>query len=166
MQELVGIVRYLINHLNLYYNMRYALGHAFNLRDLFMNFKKGKLKITCAECLRLNKERHREDFAQMLFKESVKMVLEDIIENGDVFELPTGKRKVWLRIKRFTGADFLKGRKQGRWQNVDLLESNFSGHQMVFEYETRAITKTKPVYLDPKRRDRIIEKTNQGIIYY
>lgn len=166
MQDLTETVKSLINHLNQSYNMKYALGHAFSMKHLFMNFKIDKLKITKKECNKLYNIHNKRDLGECIFRDCVKMVIDDIIENEDIFELPTTSKKSVLRIKRFTDDVFIKHRQNGRWKDVDVFVSNYSGHQMVFEYQFKGGMKWKPVYLDPKRRDKILERTNEGVIYY
>jgi hypothetical protein len=40
--------------------MNYATGAAFNLKDLFLNFKTEKLKISCKECQMINGDMHKD----------------------------------------------------------------------------------------------------------
>ena len=34
--------------------MNYAVGHSFNVDEMFMNFPYKKLKLTCEDCKRIN----------------------------------------------------------------------------------------------------------------
>lgn len=45
MPRLIGIVRYLIKDINPYIDMKYALGYAFNIHDMFAGFDTGKLDL-------------------------------------------------------------------------------------------------------------------------
>ena len=56
--------------------MRFALGHSFNLEDLFYNFPLKKLKLTCAECYELIGELHRNKLAKRIFIECFKLVIQ------------------------------------------------------------------------------------------
>jgi hypothetical protein len=78
--------------------MKYAIGCAFNLNDLFMNFDKSKLKITSELCEKLIKDRHKINLVKKIFKESVKIILKDILENNVTFELPTHSRKADIHV--------------------------------------------------------------------
>lgn len=145
--------------------MNYALGYAFNLQDMFHNFKTNKLSISCKECVKLFKTDVRAKVAQRIFKESAKIILQDVIDNNVTFELPTGKQRASIYIKRFNEDKFVAGRKNGKWRDIDFLTSDFSGYQMVFEYITKGFKKEKPIYLSKYLKNQITENTNNGKQY-
>jgi hypothetical protein len=78
--------------------MNYATGCAFNLDDLFMNLDKSKLKITSILCDKLVHDRHKDALIRQIFKESVKLIFKDILDNNVTFELPTGSRKSDIHV--------------------------------------------------------------------
>lgn len=143
-----------------------ALGCAFNLSDLFMNLDLKKLKINCNECDKLIHTRHRDRLAILIFKECVKLVLDDIIENNITFWLPLkGKVQANIHMKMFEGDDFKNLRKHGKWKDVDFLASFFKAYAIkLFMYGQRT-PREKFVYVDTKRRNRITERINQGVSY-
>lgn len=145
--------------------MNYALGHALNTEELFLNFNTSKLQLTSNECEELIGDKHRMKLAQRIFRKCVQLVVDDIIEDGNTFNLP-GNRHAKLYIKRVSDDDFAKARRLGKWSDVDFLASNFSGHQMTLEYQSTKMTLSKPVYLNPARRDKITKYTNEGKAYY
>ena len=147
--------------------MNYATGCAFNLEELFENFDLSKLKMTCALCTRMNNDPHRDTVVKKIFKESVNVILNDIIENNVTFELPTGGRKADIHITRYSDEDFAKARRNGKWKDVDFLKSYFTGYQMTFNMYDKdgGVTRTKPIYLDKEKRDKIIQYTNEGKQY-
>jgi len=55
------------------------------------------------------------------------MVLDDVIENSDVFELPTRSRKCEIYMKEVKDEDFKKARRKRKWRDIDFLASNFTG---------------------------------------
>lgn len=147
--------------------MNYATGCAFNLDEMFLNFKKSKLKMTSNQCEKINKDPHRNKLIQKIFRESVKLILNDIIENNVTFELPTGARKSDIHIKRYYKEEFAKGRQNGKWKDVDYLQSNFTGYQLILTMYGKGGTRNriKPIYLNKEYKDKITKYTNEGKQY-
>lgn len=145
---------------------RYALGCAFNLNDLFLNFNLKRLDITCNQCDKIISNRHRNHLCIKIFKEHFKLVINDIIENNITFILPLkGKVQCTMHMKMFEGDDFRRLRRHGKWKDVDFLASMFKGYSIkLFMYGQRA-TREKFVYVDNNYKNRITEKTNNGMSY-
>lgn len=146
--------------------MNYATGHALNTSEIFSTFNVKKLKVSSKACQELIGERHKEKLAQKIFKHSIDLVLNDIIDNNATFDLPTASRKAEMKMKRFGREIFTEARKHGKWKDVDFLASNFSAYQIVFNFQSKGVMREKLVYLDPAHRDRITEHTNNQKQYY
>ena len=145
----------------------YAMGHCFTGKDLFNNFPVNKLKMSKEQCIATYPDGSKRDLAASIFTRSVQMVVNDIINNNVDFKFPTlGQTQAYLRMKRTTGQNFKKAFKNGKWNDVDFLTSNFSGYQIVLDMESKKrTTRQKDIYLSPKDRDRITENTNLGKQY-
>ena len=145
----------------------YAMGHCFTGKDLFNNFPVNKLKMSNEQCVTTYPDGSKRDLAASIFTRSVQMVVDDIINNNVDFKFPTlGQTQAYLRMKRTTGQNFKKAFKNGKWNDVDFLTSNFSGYQIVLDMESKKrTTRQKDIYLSPKDRDRITENTNLGKQY-
>ncbi len=145
----------------------YAMGHCFTGKDLFNNFPVNKLKMSKEQCVATYPDGSKRDLAASIFTRSVQMVVDDIINNNVDFKFPTlGQTQAYLRMKRTTGQNFKKAFKNGKWNDVDFLTSNFSGYQIVLDMESKKrTTRQKDIYLSPKDRDRITENTNLGKQY-
>lgn len=146
--------------------MNYATGYAMNTEDLFLSFPTKKMEMTAKACEELIGNRHKEVIAKKIFKSAVGMVLNDIIENNVTFNLPTHSKKAELFMKRFEKDKFAEARKNGKWQDVDFLLSDFCAYQIVFHFQSKGIMRNKLVYLDSTNRDKITDYTNQGKQYY
>lgn len=146
--------------------MNYATGYAMNTNDLFLSFPTSKMKLTTQKCEELIGNRHKETIAKSVFKSAVGLVIEDIINNGNIFELPTRSKQAQLKMKRVDGDDFIRFRKAGKWRDVDFIASDFAGYHMVMEFQTGGVLREKEVYLDKQHRDIITENTNNGKVYY
>lgn len=145
----------------------YAMGHCFTGKDLFNNFPVNKLKMSKEQCVATYPDGSKRDLAASIFTRSVQIVVDDIINNNVDFKFPTlGQTQAYLRMKRTTGQNFKKAFKNGKWNDVDFLTSNFSGYQIVLDMESKKrTTRQKDIYLSPKDRDRITENTNLGKQY-
>ena len=143
------------------------MGHCFTGKDLFNNFPVNKLKMSKEQCIATYSDGSKRDLAASIFTRSVQIVVDDIINNNVDFKFPTlGQTQAYLRMKRTTGQNFKKAFKNGKWNDVDFLTSNFSGYQIVLDMESKKrTTRQKDIYLSPKDRDRITENTNLGKQY-
>lgn len=148
-------------------NKNYAMGHTFSLKDLFMNFPVNKLKMTKQECVDVYSDGNKRDLAAQIFARSLQMVVDDIIDNNVHFKLPgLGRTQSYLYMKRTSDKQFKKAFKNGKWNDVDFIESNFSGYQLTFEMQSeKRLPRNKTVYLSAKDRDRITDNTNNGKQY-
>lgn len=147
--------------------MNYALGHAFNMDDLFLNFDYKKLKMTCEMCERVNNDPHKNKLVKKIFRDSVSLILNDIIESNCTFELPTGGAKSDIHVKKTEGQEFIEARKNGKWGDVDYLSSFFSGYQLclyLYNREGKPV-REKPIYVDKELKDKLTENTNKGVQY-
>ena len=136
--------------------MNYATGCAFNQDEMFMNFDKQRLKSVKDKGL-----------IRKIARDAIKLVLNDIIDNNVTFQLPTGSRKSDIYMSRVSGENFTKARQNGKFQEVDFLTSNFSGYQLTLNmYDINGKpTRSKPIYLNKKYKNKIINYTNQGKQY-
>ena len=146
--------------------MKYALGCAFTLGEMLINFPYKKLQITCKDCKAITGDNHRDLLVKRVFKESVKLVIEDIIENNITFWLPlTGDKKCNMHMKRVSGQEFKNLRKGGKWKDIDFVKSMFSGYEIRFFMLGKRTPRVKTIYLNKSYRERIAQRTNEGIQY-
>lgn len=145
--------------------MNYAVGAAFNLDELFNNLDMSKLKLNCNDSKKITGDAHRLPLVKKIFREGLKQILNDVINNNATFYLPTGGREASIHIKSYFGEDFAKGRRNGKWKDVDFLESNFTGNQMVLTVNNGKYDKDKPIYLNKELKNKITENTNKGMQY-
>ena len=145
---------------------KYALGCAFNLEDILGNFPYKKLKITCKECENITGDNHRSSIVKKIFRYHVKLVIEDIIANNITYWLPlTGQKKCNIHMKMVRGDAFKNLRQAGKWEDIDILKSNFSGYQLSLFMLGNRTPRVKSIYLNKDYRDRISHNTNEGMQY-
>lgn len=181
MQCLLGIVRKKVIVINQHYNIRelekirlpflimqnLALGHAFNSADLFQNFPLSKLKMTCEQCTKTYSDHNKRDLAASIFKRSLELVVDDIIENNIQFKFPpVGTSQAYLQMKRTQGEEFKRAFKAGKWRAIDFIKSNFCGYQLILRMiSKKRPEREKPIYLGKTQANALIEYTNQGKQY-
>lgn len=147
--------------------MNFALGHAFTLDDVFLNFPYDKMKFNYKQAQKYANHNSKKILVKRIFQENVKMIIEDIIENNATFYLPvTGKVKANMHVKAFKDEEFKKLKKKGKWKGLDYLKSFFTGYQIVLNMRTKGYDRTKPVYISGYLRDRLIKYANEGKQYY
>lgn len=123
--------------------------------------------MSCKDCQEITGYTgHREEIVQQIFKESVKLVINDIIDNNVTFVFP-GNRGT-IHMNRITGEDFVAARQNGKFQEIDFISSFFSGYQLTMTMlkKNGEPARTKPIYVDKKLKNKIIENTNNGKQYY
>lgn len=146
---------------------KYALGYAWKLNELFMNFKSSQLKIDCVSLQHLYGDNHKKVLCYRVFRECVKIIVNDIIDNDVEFQLPTGSRKTSLQMHTYRDLEFKTARQNGKFDEVDFLDSRFTGNQLqLYMYGHRNIPRTKQIYVNKELKNKITEYTNQGRVYY
>ena len=147
--------------------MNYATGYAFNTDEIFENFPYEKLLVTCDDCNIVNGDYHKDRLVKRVFKDALYLILNDIIDNNVTFQLPTGGIRSEIHVNNYEGEDFVKARQCGKWQDIDFIESNFTGNQLVLDMygKKNGIRRRKPIYVDRRLKNKITENTNNGKRY-
>ncbi len=145
----------------------YALGWACNLNDMFVRFPYEKFKSLIKNFK--NKYLRRQKVKQV-FREGVQQVIEDIIENNVTYKIQgVGYQGGELHMEAITGQDFKKARQNGKFKDVDFLESLFTGYQLYLYIHGKRDNflhrKKIPVYISRFLKDKLTQYTNQGKIY-
>lgn len=141
-------------------------GCAFNTSEMFYNFPYDKIKFTCKDCQNINNNRDRSVLTKQIFRDSVDIILNDIIDNNVTFILPiNGKVKANIHMNRIEGDNFKKQFQFGRWRDIDFLKSYFTGYQLALFMGGNRISRTKPIYVNGKLKKKITENTNNGKQY-
>ena len=131
--------------------MRHALGSAFTVKELFYKFKTKRISLTCKDCARIFGDNHKTYAIAKIFRDCYRLVIEDIIENDVSFELPVGKCRTNISMKKIDRTNLARMRSKGFLLDVDFITSNFSAYRLVVNiYGNRAIPRDIPVYTDLK----------------
>lgn len=145
---------------------RFSTGCAFNLEEMLMNFPTKKLKITQKACLKNFPVLFRWEVVRIIFKESYKVVINDIIDNNVTFWLPlTGIRKCNIHMRPIRGEYFKKLMQAGKWKDLDFLKTNFTGYQPCMYLLGRRTPRIKNVCVDGPHKATIVRNANAGMNY-
>ena len=103
--------------------MRLALGHALTVSQIFGSFKTKTLKMDSKECYEKFGCRNTERIAQQIFKKSLGLILDDVIDNNATFHLPLGGKQAQLCMDRVEGEEFKRAVQNGAFKDIDFLKS-------------------------------------------
>lgn len=144
--------------------MRLKTGYAFNAGELFTNFNIKHITTNHEVLKKHYKTREKREMAVKVFLYAIYLILLDIIENNVTFVLPTSRR-AQIQMAAITDDKFVNARKNGKFKDVDFMESNFTGYQLEFCFKKKDFTKRKPIYVDSRLKQRITDNTNNGMKY-
>lgn len=145
----------------------FAIGWACNLNDIFVRFPYEKCKSLVKNFK--TKQLRRQKIKQV-FREGVQQILNDIIENNATFKIQgVGYQGGEIHMEAITGSEFERVRKNGKFKDVDFLESLFTGYQMYLYIHGKSDNflhrKKYPIYVNRFLRDKITKYTNEGKVY-
>lgn len=145
----------------------FAIGWACNLNDLFIRFPYQKCKSLMTKW-KTFKERRR--VIKQVFRKGVNLVLEDIVNNNVTYKIQgIGYQGGEMHMEAIRGEDFIKAREHGKFEDVDFLESLFTGYQLYLYIHGKRdnfLHRRKfPVYVNKLYRDMIVNNTNKGKQY-
>ena len=107
--------------------------------------------------------RTAEDYYGTIFNYCFKLIVEYIIENKVRFTSPFSM--FYIDYEIFMEDEFLKHRQIGRLQDIDIVQSDFTGYQLsVFykAYRNDSLYKKRNLYLGPQHKELLLEKINSG----
>ena len=145
----------------------FALGWACNLNDIFVRFPYEK----CKSLIKSYKTKQlRRQKVKQVFREGTQQILNDIIENNITFKIQgVGYQGREIHMEAIRGSDFEKLRKNGKFRNIDFLESLFTGYQMYLYIHGKSDNflhrKKYPIYVNKVLRDKLAKYTNEGKTY-
>lgn len=141
---------------------KYSLGYAINSTQLFTRFKLHYIKDLKYEMF---KENSKKKVAAKIFLYFFYLVLKDIINNNTTFMFPTAF-ETCLEMGVVEGEDFKRARRNGAFQEIDFLASNFRGHTLQYRHKLKSGKYYKvPIHVHKKLKNIIIDNTNNGVKY-
>lgn len=136
--------------------------HTFKVRELFINFNLDSIEVSKKEIVKMTNRDSKRKFIIELFGYALKVIIDDIINKGTQFHLPTKYfSESYICLQRITGYEYEQSRKNGAYKDIDPFFSNFSGYRLEININlpTGNILRI-PLYTDSKRKARIAELAN------
>lgn len=140
----------------------WRLDCAVGWKDLIAKFNSKRLITDVNICKKYGGKR---SLVYKIFFYAFKMIIMDIIENSITFDFRT-QRPSYLHMARTSGEEFKKAVRNGAWQDVDYMASDFSGYNLEYVIERKFIPKRCKVYISHKYKDIITQHTNEGKQYF
>ena len=145
----------------------FAIGWACNLNDIFVRFPYEKCKSLMSN---FKTKQLRRQKVKQVFREGVQQILNDIIENNSTFKIQgVGYQGGEIHMEAITGSEFERVKKNGKFKDIDFLESLFTGYQMYLYIHGKRddfLHRRKfPIYVNKFLRNKLNEYTNQGKTY-
>lgn len=145
----------------------YALGWACNLNDIFVRFPYEKLKSLITK-YKLKSQQKKK--VKQIFREGINQIIEDVIDNNVTFKIQgIGYQGGEIHMEAVTGSEFEKVRKNGKFKDVDFIESLFTGYQLylyIHGKRDNVLHRRKfPIYVNNRLKDKITKYTNEGKTY-
>lgn len=145
----------------------FALGWACNLNDIFIRFPYEKCKslVKNYKTKQLKKQKIKQ-----VFRTGVELIINDIIENNNTFQLPPINRyRGEIHFESITGSEFERLRAKGKFSGIDFLETIFTGYQLyLYFYGKKDLIFPKkkiPIYISNFYKHKLENLANNGKTY-
>lgn len=98
------------------------------------------------------------------FKYCFGLIINKVLEDRVRFKLPTGAAYIDFEI--IDGDTFIKQKQNGRFSDIDFIESDFTSYFLRYYFKGKAYQKSYPIYLGGELKKKFINGINSGIKYY
>ena len=103
------------------------------------------------------------DYLGHIYLYAFDLIISHIIENKVRFVGPSGLFHIDFEI--FQEEEFIKHRQMGRMQDIDIVESDFTGYQLTYYFKAShkdTLIMKRNLYLGKRHKDLLLEKVNSG----
>jgi hypothetical protein len=90
--------------------------------------------------------------------------MERMIEEGVRFKIP-GVPRSYFDFFTVSDDDFIEQRQNGRFQDIDFVESDFKSYYIRLYIQGKAYQRDYPVYLGGALKQKLVDKINSGMVY-
>lgn len=106
-----------------------------------------------------------EDSLSKPFKYCFGLILNKVIDEKVRFKVPVSS-DVYIDFEIVTGDAFLTQRHNGRFSDIDFVESDFTGYFLGYYFKGRSYQKHLPIYIGGDIKNKFISKINAGEKFY
>ena len=103
------------------------------------------------------------DYLGFIFLYTLDLIITHVIENKVRFLGPFGN--FHIDFENFQAEEFIKPRQLGRLQDIDIVQSDFTGYQLSFFYKASkndTLIRKRNFYLGKKHKEQFLKKVNSG----
>ena len=103
------------------------------------------------------------DYLGHIFLYTFELIVTHVIENKVRFIGPSGL--FYIDFEIFQGDEFLKHRRLGRMQDIDIVESDFTGYQLTYYYKMShkdTLILKRNLYLGERHKTMFLDRVNSG----
>lgn len=146
--------------------MRLLLNHGLRPGELYKNTPK---TITDKKTLWFRNNfgwsKTLEDSLSGPFQYCFSLILNRVIDDKVRFKLPV-KTEAYIDFEIVSGEDFVKQKQNGRFPEIDFIESDFTGYFLNYVYRAKAYNKIRHIYIGGDLKQKFLNGINSGIKYY
>lgn len=145
--------------------MRILFNHGLSAGELYSNTPK---KVTDKKWRWLNDTygwcKSYEDALAAPFKYCLSLILNAVIDERVRFKIPG--QDAYIDFEIVQGDKFISQRQNGRFSEIDFVESDFTGYFLNYVYKLKAYQKAMPIYIGGTLKKKFLDGINSGVKYY
>lgn len=146
--------------------MRMLFNHGLTAGELYTNVPDKILDLTRSEVIRATRwegTSHGDNIG-LVFKYCMSLVFHKMLDERLRFKIP--EKTAYIDFEISSGDKFISDRQDGRFSEIDFIESDFTGYFMRYYYDTKSYQKSTPIYLGGVLKKKFLNNINSGIKYY
>lgn len=106
-----------------------------------------------------------EDSLSKPFKYCIGLILNKILEDKIRFKIPVNS-EAYIDFEIVKDDKFIEQRQNGRFSEIDFIESDFTGYFLNYYFQAKAYQKAIPIYLGGDLKRKFLSKINTGEKFY
>ena len=106
-----------------------------------------------------------DDALSAPFKYCLGLIFNRILDEKVRFKIP-GRNDAYIDFEIVSGEKFETQRQNGRFSEIDFIESDFTGYFLTYYFQTKAYQKAMPIYIGGELKKKFLEGINSGVKYY
>lgn len=146
--------------------MRILFNHGLSTGELYINTSK---KVIDRGWKWWNTQfGHSQTYADAIsdpFRYCMGLILNRVIDERVRFKIPVNS-EAYIDFEIVEGDKFINHRQNGRFSEIDFIESDFTGYALNYYFKTKAYQKNIPIYLGGELKKKFLTGINSGIKYY
>lgn len=98
------------------------------------------------------------------FKYCLSLILNTVLDERVRFKIP--EQSAYIDFEIIQGDKFIQQRQNGRFSEIDFVESDFTGYFLNYYFQAKAYQKSVPIYIGGSLKKKFLEGINSGTKYY